>query len=111
LKEGVSVPKPATLARYGLVENEWQAILERQGGVCAVCKKLPPSGRLVTDHEHVKGWKKLPPEKRKMYVRGVLCWTCNHYYVGRGITADKARNVVTYLESYARRWAAEWLPR
>lgn len=94
----VRAPKPATLARYGLTEAEWRGILEAQGGVCFVCQKLPPSGRLCTDHEHVKGWKKKPPEERKRYVRGILCWVCNHYYLGRGITVAKARRVVEYLE-------------
>lgn len=94
----ICVPKPATLKRYGLTGEAWLAILEAQGGVCYVCQKAPPSGRLCTDHEHVRGWKGKPPEERRRFVRGLLCWTCNHYYLGRGITVAKARRVVEYLE-------------
>lgn len=99
----VNVPKPATLKRYGLSEAEWCAMLDAQGGVCAVCKRVPTTGRLCTDHEHVKGWKKMPPEQRKQYVRGLLCWTCNSFYLARGITVDRARNVVSYLDQYQTR--------
>lgn len=98
----IETPSKATLAKYGLSEQEWRNILERQGGVCAICKKEPSKGRLCIDHEHVKNWKKLPSEQRKLYVRGLLCWFCNHYYVGRCITIEKAENVVTYLKHYEK---------
>ena len=94
------VPKRATLRRYGLTEAEWLVILARQGWTCAVCKRVPANGRLCTDHEHVKGWKKLPASERKKYVRGMLCFFCNHYYVGRAITIAKARAVLEYLQRY-----------
>jgi hypothetical protein len=96
-------PKPATLRKYGLTANEWRVILKRQGGGCAVCGLVPKSGRLCTDHEHVKGWKKMKPEQRKQYVRGILCFFCNHYYVSRAITVVKARNVLKYLSDYESR--------
>lgn len=99
----VQTPTAATLAKYGLSEQEWRVILERQGGVCAVCKQEPTKGRLCIDHEHVKGWKHMPPEQRKLYVRGLLDWRCNHYYLGKGITVSRAKNVVTYLEDYQSR--------
>ena len=99
----VQAPKPQTLRKYGLTLQAWQAILRAQGGACAVCRQVPKTGRLVTDHEHVKGWKKMPPEQRKLYVRGLLCWWCNHAYLGRGITLYKARGVVAYLMAYKKR--------
>lgn len=74
-----------------------------QGGVCFVCHQLPKSGRLHIDHEHVKKWKKLPPDQRKRYVRGLLCFRCNVSFVGRGVTVERARNVVSYLENYTDR--------
>jgi hypothetical protein len=100
-------PKPATLKRYGMTMDDWRAMLEAQGGVCFICQREPKSGRLCVDHEHVRGWKALPAEKRRLYVRGLCCWMCNHYYLGRGITVDKAKRVVEYLTQYlARRPAA-----
>lgn len=97
------VPTKATLKRYGLTTEAWEAMAAEQGFACYVCEKVPPSGRLCVDHEHAKGWKKLPPERRREYVRGLLCWTCNHYYVGRSITPRKARRVVEYLEAFEAR--------
>lgn len=99
----VQTPSKATLKRYGLSEDEWRSILDSQGGVCYVCKKEPSKGRLCIDHEHVKNWKKLPDDQRKLYVRGLLCWVCNHYYLGRGINIEKAENVVSYLKQYQTR--------
>lgn len=100
-KQPALVPSKATLDKYGLSQEEWQRILDAQGGVCFICKKMSSTGRLCIDHEHVKGWKKMPPEKRKLFVRGILCWVCNHYYVGRGINIEKAMRVVSYLQQYS----------
>jgi hypothetical protein len=99
-------PSRQTLAKYGLSVLDWQELAKRQSYVCFVCKKLTTTGRLCIDHEHAKGWKKMPPEQRKLYVRGLLCWVCNHYYVGRGISVQKAQNVALYLTEYESRRAS-----
>lgn len=99
----VVVPTKQTLDKYGLDEQAWLAILKDQDWACFVCEKLPPSGRLVVDHYHAKGWKKMLKEKRKLYIRGLLCWTCNHYLVGRGVTVQKSRRVTLYLEQFESR--------
>lgn len=103
----VRVPKDGTLRKYGLTRKEWVAIARRQGWVCFVCRKLPQNGRLCTDHEHVKGWKKMPPDERKRHVRGLLCFWCNSAYVGRAITLEKARNVALFLEQHRDRYNRE----
>lgn len=97
------VPSAQTLKRYGLSRDEWLAILAGQGGVCAICKRVPTSGRLHTEHEHVPGWKRMPADQRKLYVRGICCFMCNTQYLGRGLTIEKARAVVAYLEAYGAR--------
>ena len=99
----ILTPTKSTLQKYGLSEAEWRAILERQGGVCAVCKKEPSKNRLCIDHSHVPKWKKMPPEQRKLYVRGLLCWYCNNKFLSRGITIEKAKNIVRFLEEYQGR--------
>lgn len=96
-------PSSSTLKKYGLSTEEWRAMAASQKNCCFVCEREPTKGRLCIDHEHVKGWKRMPPEQRKLYVRGLLCWVCNHYYLGRGITAERARKVVSYLDAYATR--------
>ena len=99
----IRIPTAATLRRYGLSELEWRAIGVRQGWVCCVCRQHPKAGRLVIDHEHVKGWRDMPPAQRKRYVRGLLCWFCNHYHLARAMTEQKAYNVYLYLQDYNER--------
>lgn len=96
-------PSPATLKKYGLSLAEWTVMAEAQGSACAVCKQIPKKGRLCIDHEHVKKWKKMPPEQRKLYVRGLLCFRCNTTFVGRGITVERSEGVTTYLKNYQAR--------
>jgi hypothetical protein len=100
-------PSAPTLAKYGLNEAEWRAMADAQGEACKVCKQKPTKGRLCIDHEHVKQWKKLLPEHRKLFVRGLLCFRCNTTFVGRGITVERSRNVTAYLEDYQSRRPAE----
>lgn len=71
------LPTLPTLKRYGLTAAEWLAKLDAQGGLCGICRKLPTSLTLCVDHEHVRGWKRMTPEMRKQYVRGLLCFSCN----------------------------------
>lgn len=60
--------------RYGITYEEYESILEKQGGVCAVCKRdneqfdkvKDDVRRLHVDHDHATG-----------KVRGILCSKCN----------------------------------
>jgi hypothetical protein len=55
--------------RYGLGESEFNALVEKQGGGCAVCgNKLIPGRGTHVDHDHEGG---------SRHVRGVLCGNCN----------------------------------
>ncbi len=99
----LQTPTDQTLAKYGLNYVLWQVAAFNQGYVCQVCHKLPKSGRLVIDHEHVKGWKKMPPDQRRKYVRGLLCWTCNRYFLARGATVQKMLDAAEYLRQYQER--------
>jgi len=74
--------------KYGLTLTDYDGMLTRQDGLCAICRKPPKKIRLAVDHDHKTG-----------KVRGLLCGFCNHYIVGR-LTLDKAKAVVTYLETY-----------
>ena len=73
---------------YGITLGEYEALLNTQNGVCAVCAE-PPRGRrkfLAVDHDHETG-----------LVRGLLCTTCN---VGLGALRDSPellRAALTYL--------------
>lgn len=55
---------------YGLSEAEYDALLKRQGGKCAICKSNKSGSdyhkRLAVDHCHKSG-----------RIRGILCSMCN----------------------------------
>ena len=102
---GLIQPTDATLRKYGLTPALWRKLVHAQLGRCGACGKRPKKGRLVIDHEHCKGWRKLPPEERRKYVRGLLDWTCNHYRLGKGATIDNLRGAAEYLIRYETRKA------
>jgi hypothetical protein len=47
---------------FGISAEEYDQLLEKQGGGCAICGEKPRSRRLAVDHDHVTG-----------RVRGLLC--------------------------------------
>lgn len=68
---GLSAADEARIKRYGVTLDDYQLILDRQGGLCAICRQPPKHrknrhGRLDVDHCHVTG-----------KVRGLLCNRCN----------------------------------
>lgn len=99
----IKIPAQKTLDKYGLSEEEWLAILHRQGDVCVICGIQPSTGRFYTDHEHIKGWKNMPPEERKKYVRGILCYIDNLKILTRGVSIQRLRSAADYLERYETR--------
>lgn len=69
--------------RYGIGEDDVERLIERQGGVCPVCRKAPP---VAVDHDHVTG-----------FVRGICCPDCN---TGMGQLRDDPwviRRAIEYL--------------
>jgi len=99
----VREPTPATLRKYGLSLDQWRQMLQEQGGVCAICRKVPKSGRLVVDHEHCRGWKGMRPEQKRKQVRGLLCFMpCNRFLVAKN-NGQTAELVLSYLNRYQNR--------
>lgn len=69
--------------RYGIGEEDVERLIERQGGLCSICRKATPD---AVDHDHVTG-----------VVRGILCGGCN---TGMGQLDDNPwllRRAVEYL--------------
>ena len=95
-------PKTATLAQYGMDERDFRDLAVPQGWACGVCGNLPDSGRLFIDHEHVVGWKKMPPQERRKYIRGLACYRCNRFILNARITFKLLRLAADYLERYER---------
>lgn len=80
------------MALYGITVAEYEALLEKQNGLCAICHK-PPTGkhngaRLNVDHDHETG-----------RIRGLLCYHCNN---GLGRFSDDPvvlRRAADYVEA------------
>lgn len=86
---------------YGITQEEFDALLESQGGVCAICGGLPPThdhaaiGQWNVDHDHDTG-----------VVRGILCSACN---IGIGKLGDSVERLEAAI-SYLRRAAGQPCP-
>lgn len=76
-------------ARRGikLTVDDYDLLLKRQGGVCAICGKPPKKTRLAVDHDHKTG-----------KVRGLLCFYCNFRIVRRW-NLVLLRKILAYFES------------
>ena len=54
--------------KFGITQRDCLAMLEAQGGGCALCERPPSKQRsLHVDHDHATG-----------AIRGLLCFTCNN---------------------------------
>lgn len=93
----VSAVQKQRAYRRGISAPDYDAMLEAQGGVCAICQapetRRHPSGTVFTlgvDHDHVTG-----------KIRGLLCTSCN---TGIGMAherLDVLRAMIAYLERHA----------
>lgn len=98
----MKLPTKNTLRKYGMSEEDWLRLYDDQLGICPICNRRMEK-TIVIDHFHAQGWKKMKPEKRKLYVRGLTDWWCNKTFLGRGITIERAENVVKYLKAFEKR--------
>lgn len=78
--------------KYGITVEEWEAMFEAQGRMCAICEVAEPGGRgWCTDHCHATN-----------KVRAVLCFECN---IALGKMRDNPtllRRAAEYLEKHGR---------
>lgn len=81
------------LRKHGLTPAAYDALVERQGGGCAVCGALNlRNGRiwdLCVDHDHETG-----------EVRGLLCHRCNTALGQADDDATTLRAMADYLETH-----------
>ena len=77
-------------AAYGITPEQYEDMLQTQGGACAICRAKKPGGRtklFFIDHCHNTG-----------KVRGLLCMRCN---TGLGLFLDNPKflaNAISYLK-------------
>jgi hypothetical protein len=74
--------------RYGITIEEYETMLEAQGGVCAVCGSPPKRKRLHVDHDHETG-----------DVRALLCAPCN---TALAVVENSTllQDLLNYLDTY-----------
>lgn len=88
--------KRRRLAGLGITLEDYERLLEEQGGVCAICKQPETQTRhgrikeLAVDHDHTTG-----------LVRALLCHACNVAIGYLRDDPDLARSVANYLENHA----------
>jgi hypothetical protein len=73
---------------YGITIEEYDALLAKQKGRCAICKETPKRERLSVDHCH-----------RGKFVRWLLCGLCNR---GIGCFRDDPRLLRTAADALSR---------
>lgn len=74
---------------YGITIDQFDVILARQGGVCAICGSPDPRWTKAwhVDHDHRSG-----------FIRGILCQGCNLLVGMSRDRADVLRQAADYLE-------------
>lgn len=77
--------------RFGITIEQYNELLEKQAGGCALCAKSPDKEgqSLAVDHDHHTG-----------EIRGLLCRYCNHRVIGRHRDADLLRRMAEYVERH-----------
>lgn len=73
---------------YNMSVEQYDTILDSQGGVCAICLRPPRGKKLSVDHDHITG-----------IVRGLLCTSCNLRVVGKHRKGDVLRRAADYLDA------------
>ena len=60
--------------KYGITQKTYLFMLDSQNGACFICRLRPKNAAkwMAVDHNHKTG-----------QVRGILCWRCNHKFLGR----------------------------
>jgi hypothetical protein len=73
---------------YGMTVEDYDRMLEAQGGVCAICREPRPEERtLHVDHDHATG-----------EIRGLLCFRCNNAIGDLRESAELACSLAEYLD-------------
>ena len=76
--------------KYGMTIEQYDAMLEAQGGGCFICGRPPREDiSLHVDHDHSTG-----------QVRGILCFCCNNALADFKEDPETLQKAITYLMAY-----------
>jgi len=73
---------------YDITLEDYDALLRRQHGRCAICGRIPQKMRLAVDHDHETGG-----------VRGLLCQRCNTGIGHLGDDPERCDRAAAYLRA------------
>lgn len=75
--------------KYGITLEQYDELLEKQNGSCAICSKHSSTFKtaLAVDHDHRTG-----------RIRGLLCTHCNYRMVAKHRDGDLLRKIADYIE-------------
>jgi len=77
----------ANLKKYGLTLEQYKAMKAKSNNTCYICGKPPTNKKaLHIDHNHKTG-----------QVRGLLCFLCNRYLIGK--MGDEENCVQLFLKA------------
>ena len=81
--------------KYGITAEDYYALLEQQGGGCAICGKTPEQEgkRLAVEHNH-----------KTREIRAICCSYCNNWLIGRHNNPELLRKLADYLEGPHTGW-------
>lgn len=86
--------------KYGLTDEGYASLVEKQSGVCAICKGPPNFRGLFVDHDHAC----CPGQQTcGKCTRGLLCNNCN-FLIG---LAKENRRTLLSAADYLGTWAVE----
>lgn len=89
-KERWRIGRTAALKRnYGITLEQYEGMVKKQKGRCAICFQKPKRGPLHVDHDHVK-----------KTVRDLLCSPCNLFLGHFEIHRERIPVLIAYLEKY-----------
>ena len=88
--------KNILIREYGLSEDDYLAMVEKQKGLCAICDEAPPKRKFrqrlfVVDHDHTTG-----------KVRALLCDPCNLGIGNFKENIPRLQKAISYLENYKK---------
>lgn len=91
-KQNAKIRARRMVRNFGITVAQYDEMLEKQGGVCAICGQACSSGRrLAIDHDHETG-----------RVRALLCGNCNNG-MGKFLeNPDLLRKAANYIEMHKK---------
>lgn len=72
--------------KFGIGFIEYQKLLEKQKGICAICKEPPKTRMLAVDHCHDTG-----------QIRGLLCSKCNRGIGYLNDDPERLKQAIKYI--------------